>query len=185
MLKCTIPPETDPVLWTDAKRHLIVDHDEDNDRIAEMVSAATKMVEALTARQLLTATWTLYADRFDPLMELRVCPVQSIVEVRYVDSAGEQQTLDESAYLLDAVSEPARLVPAPGTSWPATQRRINAVEIEFLAGYGDRFAVPETAKQAINLLAGHWFANREAVGTVGSEIALAFTSLVYSLRWTL
>lgn len=185
MLKQTTPPALCPVSLGDAKRHLIVSHAEDDARIYEMVQAATRLLEDHTSRQLLTATWTLYADCFTPCIELRVCPVQSVESVKYIDADGEQQTLDPESYIVDTASEPARIVPAYGTVWPRTQRRINAVEVEFVAGYGEPHQVPRTAKQAVLLLTGHWYANREAVGTVGSEIALAYSSLIWSLKWCL
>lgn len=182
-LKCTTPPTIDPVRLEEAKSHLIVSHDEDNGLIADLVSAATKLVEAQTGRQLLTANWTLYADRFDLEMQLRLCPVQSIESVKYIDVAGALQTLSSATYQLDAVSEPARLTTAYGYYWPDTREELNAVRVEFVAGYGGRLDVPKEAKQAILLLVGHWYEHREAVGQVGTEIALAYESLVSSLRW--
>src|SRR5690606_2147840 len=143
------------------------------------------MLQAETARQFRNAGWTLTLDAFPPELELRVCPVQSVESVKYYDTAGVQQTLDSSDYLVDIASEPGRIVPVPDTSWPETQRRPNAVEVAFTAGYGETLSdVPAAAKQAVLLLAGNWFANREPVGSVGGEIAFTYRSLVNSLRWT-
>jgi hypothetical protein len=78
-------------------------------------------------------------------------PIQSITSVKYYDINGVQQTLDPATYLLDNVTEPSRLVPAPNTNWPSTQNRINAVEVLFVAGYGTPLQVPEGIKSWIKL----------------------------------
>jgi len=187
-LKLTTPPEIDcaepPVV--DALQQAVITHHDDDSLVKRNVYAAMELVTAHTSRQLLTATWTLYADRFASEMQLRVCPVQSVVSVKYVDAAGALQTVAPSAYQLDAVSEPARLVPAHGYDWPNTREEMNAVRVEFLAGYDDWYSVPERAKQAVMLLAAHWYENREAVlvGTISKEIELAYDTLVSSLKWS-
>lgn len=185
-LKCTLPASYDPVNLGEAQNHCIAPHDEDSGLLYRMIGAATKLVEAQTSRQFIPATWTFYADCFEPEILLRVCPVQSIEAVRYVDPAGATQTLSPSAYQLDAVSEPARLVPAYGYTWPQTREQINSVEVEFIAGYADGASVPDHAKHAILLLVGHWYENREAVltGTVSKEIELSFKTLIASLLWS-
>src|ERR1039457_2262271 len=71
-------------------------------------------------------------------------PLQTIDSIKYIDGTGVQQTLDPSQYLVDAVSEPARVTPAYGLTWPVTQVRINAVEVTFTCGYP---ACPEGVKR--------------------------------------
>jgi hypothetical protein len=43
--------------------------------------------------------------------------------------------------------------------------------------------VPWTVKQAVLLVVGHWYRNREAVGTVSTEIELAVKSLLETEGW--
>lgn len=64
-------------------------------------------------------------------------PLQSVDAITYYDATGALQTLDPAQYLIDDVQEPARIVPAPGVTWPSTQRRINAVTVLFTCGYGE------------------------------------------------
>lgn len=67
-------------------------------------------------------------------------------------------------FIVDADSEPPRLVPAYGTFWPLTLRIPNAVQIFFTAGYGnDGAAAPATLKVALMLAVGASYENREAV----------------------
>ena len=94
-------------------------------------------------------------------------PLQSVSSIQYYDQAGTLQTLDPSAYLVDSFSEPARITPAPATTWPATQNRANAVLITFVAGYGSTgAAVPTGILHWILLMAATLYENREMVAVL-------------------
>lgn len=90
-------------------------------------------------------------------------PLQTVDSIKYIDQDGAQQTLAPSAYLVDTISEPARITPAYGTTWPATQNRINAVEVAFTAGYGAASVVPEGIKRWMLIRIGSLYENREEV----------------------
>ncbi len=91
-------------------------------------------------------------------------PLQTVDSIKYWDQNGVQQTLDPTTYIVDNVSEPARVVPAPGVAWPSTQNRINAVDVRFTAGYGLTGAsVPAAIKQWMLMRITDAFENREAV----------------------
>lgn len=90
-------------------------------------------------------------------------PLIDIVSVEYIDQAGVQQTLDPSAYKVDNISQPARLVPAYGTTWPGTRNEINAVIVTYRCGYGETAAaVPQPIKQWMMLRIGALYENRES-----------------------
>src|SRR5690606_86660 len=80
------------------------------------------------------------------------------------------QTLDPADYLLDAVSEPARLVPAHGKSWPATRVQVNAVQIKYVAGWANAAAVPAAIKQWMLLQIGAMYENRQSETTAASSV---------------
>lgn len=92
------------------------------------------------------------------------CPIQSIDSIKYYDQTGTLQTLDPSAYITDLVSEPARIMPAPNTAWPATYNMPNAVQVAFTAGYGaSGTSVPAEIKHWILMTVATLYENREAV----------------------
>ncbi len=62
-------------------------------------------------------------------------PLQTVDSIKYYDASGVLQTLDPAQYYVDSVTEPARVTPAYGTTWPSTLNRANAVEVRFTAGY--------------------------------------------------
>jgi uncharacterized phiE125 gp8 family phage protein len=161
MFELITAPTGDVVELSDVKRDLRLGAQEtefDND-IESQIAAAAAEIESDCRRQLLTAEWRLYLDQFpvsrcgerqDILIEK--CPVSTIDEIRYLDATGTQQTLATSQYRVDTISEPARISPAYGLTWPVTRDVRNAVEIDFTAGYGAAAShVPDIAKQAIRL----------------------------------
>ena len=106
------------------------------------------------------------------MVTLDHAPVSAVVSVVYTDPVGASQTLGPAAYELDAITEPCRLVPAYGSSWPATRSQINAVAITYTCGYGAPEAVPESIKRWMLLRIGALYENREEVLT-GRAITLA------------
>lgn len=104
--------------------------------ITRLINAAAARAEHETGRAVMDQEWELILDAF-PEAEIRLDkpPVTSITSVKYLDTAGVQQTLASSAYTLDADKLPGYLFPALGTSWPATQDVANAVRVRFKCGY--------------------------------------------------
>jgi uncharacterized phiE125 gp8 family phage protein len=85
----------------------------------------------------MTQTLRVTLDQFPPgALALPVWPVQSVVQVRYVDGAGATQVLDPAAYQLVQSRKPRLLVPAFGAAWPVTRAWYDSVMIDVVAGYG-------------------------------------------------
>jgi len=76
---------------------------------------------------------------------LPVSSLQSVDSIKYLDNDGIQQTLAPSAYKVDNVSEPPRITPAWGTSWPTARNDFNSVELTFTAGYTASLVADATA----------------------------------------
>ena len=179
----TIPPTGDPVSVGDLRADLGLDHGRDDALLSHAIAAATRWVELTSGRQLVQATWRLGLDRWPTnqlglgRVDLPRPPLVSVSSVQYVDTAGTTQTWAASNYLVDTASEPGRIVPAYGITWPAIRCQPNAILITFVAGYG---TVPETFRRAIRLLACHWYENREAVtvGVTSEELQLSVACLI-------
>lgn len=94
-------------------------------------------------------------------------PLQAVTGITYYDDSNTLQTLAPSAYLVDAVSEPGRVVPAIGTAWPSTANRPNAVQVTYTAGYGaSGAAVPQSILHWILLMTATMYENRELVAVL-------------------
>jgi hypothetical protein len=59
------------------------------------------------------------------------------------------------------------------------------VTIVAAGGYTSVSEVPQLAKQAIHMLVGHWYANRETVitGTISKEVELSYRALLSRIAW--
>lgn len=163
-LKLITAPIFEPVTLAEAKLHCRIDGTDDDTLVTSLIVAARQAAENRTGRVLITQTWELQLDAFEAEIELPNPPTQSVVSVKYLDTAGADQTLAGTEYLLDATSEPGLLVPAYGKTWPSTYAVPNAVKVQYKAGYGDAAAsVPHGVKQWMLLAIGTWYANREAM----------------------
>lgn len=178
-------PTTEPLTTAEAKKHLRVDIADDDTYIDALVAAARQYAETATNRQFVSATWDAIWDWFPPFFTLRKPPLQSVTSIIYLDSAGASQTLSSSEYQVITSREPGEVHLAPTSSWPTTESgRLDAVTVKYIAGYGAASAVPDGIKQAILLLVGAWYENREqiVVGAVVNELkgSVAADSLLQS-----
>uniref|UniRef100_A0A6M3K180 Putative head-tail connector n=1 Tax=viral metagenome TaxID=1070528 RepID=A0A6M3K180_9ZZZZ len=106
--------------------------------------------------------------------------------VAYYDTDNTEAYFDASNYFMDLKSEPGRISLAYGKSWPTTTLRpVNGIKVTFTAGYGDAASsVPAAVRQAMLLLIGHLYENREAVvtGTMVNEMPLGVSALLWKRR---
>jgi uncharacterized phiE125 gp8 family phage protein len=181
-------PATEPVTLVETKAHLRVDITDDDVQIGSLVTAAREQLETDTRRALVTQTWDLVLDAFprEAKLELPLPPLASVTSITYKDADGITQTFPAGNYVV-AVSEIfGRIVLKSGFTWPSTTLwSADAVAVRFVAGYGGAAAVPQTAKQAILLLVGHWYENREAVvvaGVTAREVPMGYERLMWLLR---
>ncbi|MGH8431500.1 MAG: head-tail connector protein, partial [Solimonas sp.] len=159
--------------------HLEVIHAGDDALITSQISAARRWIEAVCERALMPQVWRLNLDAFQTVIELPGGLVRVVNLVQYTDFAGETQTLAAGLYQTDLDRQPARLLSAARTCWPATDAVVNAVRIEYQVGYANAGAVPEELKAALKLIVGDIYANREAQ----QDLQLYSNTTVDRLLW--
>lgn len=149
------------------------------------IDAATTWIEEYTGRSLLTQTWQGALCDFPHRFWLpRAAPLQSVTFVKYYDTANVLQTLATSVYTVPAFEEPASITLAYGQSWPAVYDRADAVRVEYVTGATSAALVPAPLLQAVQLLVGHFYANRESVvtGTIATAVPMAVDALCAPYR---
>lgn len=128
--------------------------------LAGLITAAREQCEHILGRALMPQTWERVLDAFpgsEEAIELGMPPVTAITSVTYIDADGNSQVLASSAYTLDADNKlPGWLLPARGTTWPATMDTANAVRVRFTCGWANAAAVPESVKTWIRAHVGLW-----------------------------
>ena len=165
-----------PILTTaEATTHLKVDTTADDTYIDSLVLAATASAEMFTNRYFINTTVTQYNDHWREIETLYKSNVSSITHIKYYDSDNSLQTLASSVYLLDDSAEPARVSLDVSQDWPTIAGRKNAIEVKYIVGYGAAGSdVPDGIKQAVLLIIGNWYQNRQSVvtGTIATELPL-------------
>lgn len=151
MTTTVITPATElPITLAAAKDALHEDTADKDADITDWINGIAAYVMHYTGRALTYEGARVTLDEFpnregggDGAIRLDGPPVVSVQSVKYLDVDGTLQTLDPQDYLVDLVSEPAYVVPAPGKTWPTEYDRINAVTVDYTRGYSaDATGIP-------------------------------------------
>lgn len=185
--------ETEPITLDEAKLHLRVTNDEEDNLIKSLITVARQRCEAVTNRALVSTTFELIMDSFPEKIVLPMPPAESVVCIEYKDCEGIEEEMPEEDYIFYN-SEPAVIIPAYGKSWPSfNPYPKGAVKVRYVAGYnsgeGPEFIIPEAIKEAMLLIIGVFYENREdilAKGHIPKTLPLGVDALLYPYRiWSL
>ena len=178
-----VAPTREPVSVEEAKAHLRLDHNYEDVWLLTAIAAAREDAETFTGRALAEQTLELQLDRWPAVDELWLPrpPVTAVSWVKYTDEAGAQSTLAAETYLVDAGPNAARLRLRVGQAWPGVTLQSSGLVVRYTAGYP---LVPARVKQAILLIVGHLYENREATMPAGAltPIPMGVERLLWPLR---
>lgn len=155
----TVAPPQEPVDLETVKLHVRVDGFTEDGLLDSYLQAARQHIEAVTRYQLVTATYRLDLLAFPALLRLPRPPLQSVTTVGYTDSAGDSQTLVNTAYRVATSVIPAYIEPVD--SWPTVTEGPTAVQITYVAGFGLPQQIPSVYKSLLLLLIADMYEHRE------------------------
>ncbi len=183
-LKLKTAPASEPFEVAELKQHLRLTDTSEDAVLATYIAAARILLEKQTNLAFVTQTYQLYLPAFARCVELPKPPLQQVVSVKYIDVAGAEQTVSDSVYEVDNVSRPGRLRLRAGQAWPTSAQQLNAVVIEYTAGFGNAATVPELLKHGMKMLIGDWYESRSNVitGTIVNELPFAVGAIVAQYR---
>lgn len=167
-LSVVTAPTLLPVKLTEIRRQVVVDGSDHDDQLMAFAEMATSQYENDAQITLMETTylWTL-PFFYDERIYFPKRPVTAIDWIKYYDGSETLLTISSSDYEL--VSGIDRFQPGIpyvelkwDKDWPSTHSsRIDAVQIQFKAGFGDAQAdVPILHKYPIWLLAAYMFEHR-------------------------
>ena len=78
-------------------------------------------------------------------------PVQAVTSIVYQDMNFNLVTMPPEDYVVTSTDDLTRITPIFGQIWQPTLPQIGAVNVQFVAGYGDSTQVPEGIKHWIKL----------------------------------
>jgi len=164
----TVAPSTTPISVAEAKQHLRVDHDSDNNYIASLISVATASVEQFLRKALITQTRRLDLCEF-PSSEfvLDHPPLVSVTSLDYTATSGATATVGSSVYDVDTSSVPGRVLLGSEQTWPTSiDDTWNAVRLTYVTGTAtSSTGVPAAYRHALKLLVERWYEHRGDVVT--------------------
>lgn len=167
----TADPVSEPVSLAEAKRHLRVIHEDEDSLIRGLIRAAREFCEEWNNRTYLTTTWQDVFSKWPSgrEIELQRPPLQSVTSITYRDTDDAEQTLAPSIYTVSTNRTPGVVRLNKNESWPSLScDHPEPVVVTFVAGGTTRASVNHKVKQAILLLVGHWFMNRESITSRGT-----------------
>jgi len=185
----TEAPAELPVSLAEAKAQLQIDAtvSDWDDLLTGMLNAAVAYVDGwsgVLGRCLVTQTWEARFECFEAEFDLPFPDVSAVV-VKYYDTSDTLQTYSSSNYQLVQESCGSEVSVYLTSTWPATSlNREDVVVITMTVGYGAATAVPAAIKQAILMIVGHWFANRETVnvGNITTELPFSAAAMLAPFR---
>lgn len=130
------PATVDVVSVADVKAHLRIDYSDDDAYLGALTLAAAATTESWLGIALRPQTWELRDDAF-PSAEI-ILPRQPVIEiesVKYDDSDGVEQTVDDADYRLYVDGSVYGVEPVYGGSWPSARNDRGSVRVRFIAGY--------------------------------------------------
>lgn len=161
-LTLVTPPASAIVTLAEAKTHLRVEHDVENDYIPTLVDAAEALIlgrEGWTGRASTEQTWKLSLEGFpiDDCIELPFPPLRSVTHVKYYDPDNVQQTFSSAKYAVITDETPGEIELLATQGWPSTYPRHDAVEVQFVCGYD---TIPAPIKHATLITLASLYRNR-------------------------
>jgi len=160
---------------------------QEDDLITALIVAARRKAEKITGRALITQTWKVFLQNWPASDRIKIPfpPLVSITHLKWKDEDGTQTTVSASTYIADTDSNIGQLVLVNGQSWPsASLYPVNAIEIQFVAGYGTAGSdVPEPIVQGMKLDIANQFKNRGGRAIPFDESILGAAYNPYRVNW--
>lgn len=183
-------PSAEPVTLAEAKTHLRVEHSDSNDEITALITAARESIDGpdgMLNTAIMTQVWDYRVTEWAQCIAIPLYPAVSIGGIYYLDpdeqSPSELSVSNTSLYRL-IPGRPAVLFFNDNFTYPTILSQPQNVRIRFTAGYTSAANVPAPIKQAIKLIIGHNYANREPViiGQTAVEVPMSAKYLLAPYR---
>ena len=178
-------PAVEPVTAAELRTSLVIEAAQLPDAEADdLIEIARAYIEETLGIAMISQNWRLSLNRWPggtdawwdgtrqmAISELRngrgivalpIYPLQSVDTVTVYDEASNATVVTiASTFDIDTYQKPGRLALQDGATWPVALRSINAIQIEYTAGYGDAATdVPAPLKRAVLQMASYLYEHR-------------------------
>lgn len=181
------PPANQPITASELQAFLRVDDCTVGFAEAEdLITEARQYLEDQSGMALLTQSWRLTIDHWprereqwwDGVKQMSISelygpqsyatlflpryPLQSITSVTvYDEDSNAESVVVANTFDIDIYQFPGRLRLKSGATWPVALRDTNAIEVVYVAGYGNNMTdIPAPIRRAVKQLAAHLYTFR-------------------------
>ena len=179
------PPAEEPVTAAELQSYLKMDSTTLPDTEANnLITEARQYIEQVTGIAFVTQVWQYFLDNWpvyeevwwngvvqgarnmlyggtpEPVL-LPIYPVQTLDSIiTYDENSAGTAVVISSVFDVDTAQKPARFALKQGATWPIATRTLNAIEIEYTAGFGAASDVPQVLKRAVLAMAAGLYSHR-------------------------
>lgn len=159
MLTKISQPTARPVHIDEVKRHLIIEHSEDDLLIESYIDSAVQWIENHCDRALVQQSWWHQQDSFCTKIKIHRLPVLAVDSIQYIDSDNAVQIVTDDVYRVGF--ESGRIFLKNNMTWPTVPVIEESVSVYFQSGY----LVPLAIDAASNALsaAGIGFSDNQVI----------------------
>lgn len=176
MIQIITQPAAEPITLAEAKAYLQEDQDHNDAMITVLIIAARQLAEEFLFRKLISQKVKEYRSTLEKEMTLCFPNVSSLESIKYLTDDDTESADIKTNFALINVSEPAELVAKNNYSLPSPYNRKDTIRIEYNTGFATASAVPAPIKQAMLLMIGKWYENREDEEFISRTSSLRMTS---------
>jgi uncharacterized phiE125 gp8 family phage protein len=164
------PADAEPLTLTQVKKHLrliVEDTDvytQENDLLNVLISAARQMVEETTNRKLMPAEyeWIGSLCAFRNKLLVPIWPIREVNSVKYFDESESEQPLDAAYYDFADFTDNDTIHFLDGADgFGISSSKAYPVTVNVSVGYEEVDEIPKPIIQAMLLMIGYWYENKE------------------------
>ena len=148
----TQPPVNQVLTLAETKDYLKIDSIDEDIYIQQLIDTATDCFEKYTGRTLINTTYKAFLDKFPPYdqdIKIKRSRFQSLISLQYYKNK-TLTTLDPILYFITESNDFSLITLYNNSNYPIADCRKQAIQINFIAGYGANSSdIPQAIKRAL------------------------------------
>ena len=173
------------VSLSEAKTHLRILHTDDDTYITSLIKAAQLTAEYYCNTDFTSCNWTYTCDLWNQTQKLPHGQWFKILNIKYYDDNGVQQTWAATEYDVDIGTIPNRITLKQNKTYPSLRDGVANITISLVStgeNYNNNYT--EVAKQAVLIMLTDMYENRQSVvvGRIASSIPKTSQYLLDTLK---
>jgi len=176
------------VTLDEARLHLRVTHNLDDDYITRLIRASQILCEGICNGDFTSCDWVFQCDTWEQIYNIPYSGMNNITSIVYKDTTGASITWAASNYYIGGVSiQPNRIAIEDNTSYPDLYNGLGGILVKFTTRpmWSKYSLMSELAAQAVLITVSDLYENRQSVivGRIASSIPKTADYLLSQLKY--